>query len=185
MVRPTDQHTLLCKSNVLFLGYSPPTPNELELRALSEPLRKAYPPVQNLNEIEGINAYVTIFSSGIQLQHVDGRDPLVFWFPIQNLYLAAANQCVTYYNSAGEITESKFVELSKPEAQNNSHAPLFSFISQISGGSEMQAYTFMTKSDAAAFALVEAAKTAYEDKSGHVEGRIPSEVSSYYLLDVC
>lgn len=182
MVKPSEPHRALMKSNVLFLGYSPPTPGQLELNALTDPLRKAYP-AHATNELDGIDSYLTIYTSGIQLQLVDGRNPPVFWFPIQNLYLAAANKCVNYLDpDTGEVRDSEFVELARPEAQESSHAPLFSFISQQFKGKETQVYTFMAKNDEAAFGLVEAAKFAYENKSGHTTNQIPSEVSNVIFI---
>lgn len=176
MVKPPLPHSVLVKCNVLFLGHAPPTPNQSGMKALTEPLRKAYP-AHATNEVEGINSWLTIYTSGIQLQLVDSHNPPVFWFPIQNLYIAAANKCVNHVNAAtGVIQDSRFVGLEKQEAEESSHAPLFSIISRTSQSSSMECYTFMTKNDESALALVEAAENAYRDKGGHTTERIPSEV---------
>jgi len=184
MAPSSQPHKKLAKYNVLFLGHSAPTPNATELDTLRDPLRKAYP-AHSTNELEGINSFLTIFTSGIQLQLVDGRNPPVFWFPIQNLYLAAANKCVNYLDpSTGQVHNSHFAELSSPEAQQSSHAPLFSFISRKTQVPGLQCYTFLTKNDDSAFELVEAARFAFINKSGHTNSRIPSEVSLAQMLNL-
>lgn len=184
MVKPSQPHRVLVKSNVLFLGYSAPTPNAVELEALRNPLKKAYP-AHVADEIEGINAWLTIYTSGIQLQLVDGQNPPVFWFPIQNLYIAAANKCVNYIDpNTGKVRESEFVAMEKPEAQQSSHAPLFSFISQANRGQPMQCYTFMTNTEESAFSLVNAAEFAYTNKSGHSNSKLPQEVSESMQITI-
>lgn len=165
------------KCNVLFLGKSDPSRDaENDLDSLNGPLKKAYP-AHNSDEISGIDSYITIYTSGILLQLVSGSNPPLFWFPIQNLYIAAANKCVNYIDpQTNQVRNSKFVELGTSEGSQSSHAPLFSFISRGSEDGVQQCYTFMTQNDEAAFSLVDNARHAYSNRSGHTSAMIPSEV---------
>jgi len=65
-------HRVLCKCHVCYLGYSSPDPGTKELEALQGPLSRAY--TARNDEIKGIDAWLTIYTSGIQLQLVDKRN---------------------------------------------------------------------------------------------------------------
>lgn len=178
MVIGTEPHRSLSHCNVLYLGYSPPSAGVTGLSALDSPLRKAYP-IHNGDELRGINSLITIYTSGIQLQLIGTSRPTVFWFPIQNLYITAANKLVNLVDkTTGQVQESRFVELNKPEAERSTHAPLFSFIMSQGSNQAMHCYTFMTRSNDMAMTLVEAAKHAYMNKAGHSTNTIPASVST-------
>ena len=182
MVQGQSQpHKRLFQCNVLFLGRSDPS-NVEGLAALNEPLQQAYP-VSTSEAVSGIDSWLSIYTSGILLQLVDGPNPPVFWFPIQNLYIAAANKRVNYINAdTREVQDTKFVELGESEAQQSSHAPLFSFISRSSGSGAQKCYTFLVSNDNTAYSLVDNAEYAYKNKSGHTDTMIPTEVR---LLLLC
>lgn len=176
MVQGQSQpHKLLFQCNVLFLGKSDPSDVE-GLKALNDPLSQAYP-ISTNEAVSGIDSWLSVYTSGILLQLVDGPNPPIFWFPIQNLYIAAANKRVNYIDSdTREIQGTKFVELGEQEAQQSSHAPLFSFIARGSTDGRQQCYTFLASNDNTAFSLVDNAEYAYKNKSGHTNTIIPAEV---------
>lgn len=168
-----EPHRALMTSNVLYLGNSECERGATGIAALKEPLKQSYP-VHESDVIQGIDAFLTIYTSGIQLQL--GSSPAVYWFPIQNLYLAAAMKCVNKFDGNGRLISSKFVELNEPESQQSSHAPLFAFINKPTSQGRVLCHAFMTKNNDTALSLVEAARTAYMNDSGHANEAIPVEV---------
>lgn len=172
----TEPFRTLYSSNVFYLGHSAPSPGATGSDALIQPLRNAYP-AHASDEIEGINAWLTIYPSGIQLQLVGSRRPIVYWFPIQNLYITAAMKCVNFLNPGGQVERSTFIRLTEPEASKSSQGPLFTFICKLNRGDDLQCYTFLTKNDETALNLVDTLKNAFTNKAGHSERTIPDKVS--------
>jgi len=174
------KHRLLTKCHVLFLGSSVPTETSRGLDALQAPLMRCYP-VDKATQIKGIDAWLSIYSSGILLQLVADRGPSppVIWFPIQNMYVVAATKCVNYIDAqTNQRFDSRFMEINDPAAKKSSHPPLFSMIvRKTTGRKVLQCYSFLTQDEAPAVAMVEAAHYAFEDKSGWAEGHPPMEVS--------
>lgn len=63
-----SRYRKLLKTRVCFLGYRAPEPNTEGLASLQSPLAKAYQ--GNKGYVKGIDAWLTIYVSGIQLQLV-------------------------------------------------------------------------------------------------------------------
>lgn len=177
----TSPFKTLHRCNVLYLGYSAPATGITGIDTLIEPLTRAYP-AHITDEIEGINAWLTVYTSGIQLQLAGSKRPIVFWFPIQNLYISAAMKCVNYMNPSRQLEKSSFVRLTEPDATKSSHAPLFAFICKLNQGDDLQCYTFLTKNDETALNLVDSVKYAYTNKAGHTNDTLPDKVSVYEIV---
>jgi len=152
-------HKKLTKCHVLFLGDSTPKQSSQGLEALQQPLMTCYP-VDKHNEVEGIDSWLTIFTSGILLQFVGTKTetPTPIWFPIQNLHIAAATKCVNYLHpETGQRMETEFVDINNEMAQKSSHPPLFSIIVRKASGKRiLRCYTFLVREEAPAVAMVDA-----------------------------
>ena len=175
-------HRRLVKCHVLFLGDSSPDYNDRGLQTLQQPLMKCYP-VNNRSQIEGVDSWLTIFTSGILLQYVGTRDdkPSLIWFPIQNLHLAAATKCISYLDQhTGQRMSTEFVDINNPLADRSSHPPLFSIVVRKSSGKNvLRCYTFLVRDKNNAVMMVDAARYAFTEKSGWSNGHPPEEVSKY------
>ncbi|XP_067932224.1 uncharacterized protein [Watersipora subatra] len=162
-------HRRLMKCHVLFLGDSTPEETHHGLKALQQPLMKCYP-VDSPSQVEGIDSWLTVFTSGILLQYVGSgsETPLPIWFPIQNLHLAAATKCINYIDPlTGHRMETEFLDINSAEAKDSSHPPLYSFIvRRTSGKRVLRCYTFLIRDEYPAEMLVDAAKYAFTHKSG-------------------
>lgn len=175
-------HRRLTKCHALFLGNSVPEESRKGLKALQQPLLRCYP-VDHPHEVEGIDSWLTIFTSGILLQLVGGKgtppDPI--WFPIQNLYVAAATKCVNYVDGHGRRMETEFADINSQAAKASTHPPLFSMIVRKTTGTKvLQCYTFLLKDKAPAVAMVDASRYAFLNKSGWSNSHPPDEVSGTY-----
>lgn len=77
--------------------------------------------------LTGIDAWLTVYSSGMQMQYV--ADPnTVTWFPIQTLHVCAAVKCVIVVNGATGERVSKFVSLDSQSSADSHHPPMFASI---------------------------------------------------------
>ena len=178
-------HRKLAKCHVLFLGDSTPEETKSGLKALQQPLMKCYP-VDNPTQVEGIDSWITIFTSGILLQYVgnSSKQPPPIWFPIQNLYVAAATKCINYLDGhTGRRIDTEFVDINHSSAEHSSHPPLFSIIVRKSYGTRvLRCYTFLVRDERPAVAMVDAAKHAFTNESGWSDGHPPQEVSKTTVL---
>lgn len=176
-------HRKLAKCHVLFLGDSTPEQSRQGLKALQEPLMRCYP-VDNPGSVEGIDSWITIFTSGMLLQYVGTKNDQLapIWFPIQNLYLAAATKCINYINSnTGKRMETEFVDINNPVAENSSHPPLFSFMVRKSSGKRLlRCYTFLVRNEAPAVVMVDATKYAFTHETGWSNSHPPEQVKREY-----
>lgn len=173
-------HKKLVKCHVLFLGDSTPEQASHGLKALQEPLMKCYP-IDNPTEVEGIDSWLTIFTSGILLQYVGTKSDqtMPIWFPIQNLYLAAATKCVSYLDGrTGKRMETEFVDINNPVAERSSHPPLFSIVVRKTSGKRiLRCYTFLVRDEEPAVMMVDSAKYAFTHRSGWSNTHPPEHVS--------
>lgn len=171
-------HRKLTKCHVLFLGNSAPEQSGRGLKALQEPLMRCYP-VDHPTEVQGIDSWLTVFTSGVLLQMVGrkGETAPVIWFPIQNLHVAAAVKCVNYIDAQGRRRKTEFVDINDPTAEKSSHPPLLSImVRKTSGKKILQCYSFLVKDAEPAVAMVDAAKYAFVNRSGWSESHPPEEV---------
>lgn len=103
------EHVPLAKCRVLYLGSSVPTETKEGLDAIQQPLRDRYP-IDKDGDVPGIDAWLTVFSTGLQLQYIDERSRC-YWFPIQNLNICAAVKALVVVNGATGEKQAKFVSL--------------------------------------------------------------------------
>lgn len=181
-------HRKLVKCHVLFLGDSAPRDTNRGLAALQEPLMRCYP-VNNPSHVEGIDSWLTMFTSGILLQYVGNKTskPPPIWFPIQNLFVAAATKCINYIDaSTGQRKETEFVDINHPTAAKSSHPPLFSIIiRKTSGERALRCYTFLVRDEAPAVAMVDSAKYAFTNERGWSNDHPPEQVRPHSLIYYC
>ncbi|XP_013400998.1 serine/arginine repetitive matrix protein 1-like [Lingula anatina] len=176
VIGPKVEHKPLARCRVLYLGSAVPIETARGLDAIQKPLQERYPVDVN-SPVQGIDAWVTVLSTGVHLQYV-GDPSNVFWFPVQNLYVCAAVKCVMVTNTATGETVPKFVSLDTPAAStSNGHPPLFSFVMRRSTGVKvLECHGFICKGTQAALALVKSCTYAYEHKEGWSNTEPPASV---------
>ncbi|XP_060081228.1 serine/arginine repetitive matrix protein 1-like [Ylistrum balloti] len=156
VVQPQPQ--LLVKKRVLYIGSSVPLETQDGIEAIQQPLRDRYPSGDE-TQVQGIDAYVSILSTGIQLQYIDDGN-LVIFFPISSLTLCAAVRHVKNINAGTGDIQSQFLSLSNPltKTGNNSKSPaIFSTITRRTKGRKiLECHGFLCASDQDAMDLVRA-----------------------------
>ena len=168
-------HVPLARCRVLYLGSAVPTETAVGLEAVQQPLKERYPARRD-GEISGIDAWLTVYSSGMQLQYVADSNQ-VTWFPIQTLHVCAAVKCVTLINGATGESHPKFISLDSEGAAGSSHPPMFASIMRRTIGIKvLECHVFICKSNQAAMALVQSCTHAYEHKEGWTDEAPPAEV---------
>ncbi|CAH1801577.1 unnamed protein product [Owenia fusiformis] len=160
-------HQALAKCKVLYIGSAVPLETVEGLESVQRPLRERYP--VNEDEFQGIDAWLTVFSTGVQLQYVDDQSTVV-WFPISSLYVCSAVKAVTVINGATRERTAKFVSLDKTDEIGNSpHPPIFAAIMRRTKGVKvLECHGFICQSTQAAMALVAACSYSFE-QNGQVE----------------
>ena len=168
------EHIPLAKCRVLYLGSAVPIETAVGLEAVQKPLAERYP-VDGESDVSGIDAWLTVLSSGVHMQYVADPSTIV-WFPIQTLQVCTAVKCVVMVNgSTGEKT-GKFISLDSP-ASSSTHPPIFAAIMRRTKGIKvLECHSFICKSNTAAMALVQSCRHAYQHEEGWVEGAPPAEV---------
>lgn len=183
----TRPHEKLAKCHVLFLGNSVPVETKRGLEAVQQPLFKCYP-VEHPNEVEGIDSWLTVFTSGVLLQLIGGgkdEQPAPIWFPIQNLFVAAAVKCVSYVDGKGNRYKTEFADINDTQAKLSSHPPIFSMIVRKSTGKRtLQCYSFLVRDERPAVTMVDAAKYAFLNQSGWSNSHPPEDVSMYLYFGI-
>ena len=157
MVKLTE-HIRLARCRVLYLGSAVPTDTSIGLASVQKPLRERYV-IDKDGEVPGIDAWLTIWTSGLQLQYVNDQST-VLWFPIQTLHVCAAVKCV-------EVGGDKdFISLDSPEA-SGVHPPMFAAVMRRTKGIKvLECHAFICKTNVAAMALVKSATHGFEHQEG-------------------
>ncbi len=169
-----SKHIPLARCRVLYLGSAVPVETAQGLEAVQAPLRERYQ-VEASGEVAGIDAWATVYSSGLQMQYVADRNT-VTWFPVQSLHVCAAVKCVNEVRGETGEGSPKFVALDSPAANNSSHPPMFcSIMRRTKGVKVLECHSFIAKSYQAAMAMVQAITHAYEHKEGWTDEPPPSE----------
>ncbi|CAF1159526.1 unnamed protein product, partial [Didymodactylos carnosus] len=154
----------LAQCGVLYLGTATPAAGLRGLDSVQEPLSKRYP-VDGTNTVKGIDAIVTVYEDGIQLQFA--RHPYIaIFYPITSLvYCASLRYAVVDGDPNKQFVSSDWYFAPLDALQSNKqskHPPIFCTVfqrSQVLTGEEC--HCFITKSDDASLALVKALSTAY------------------------
>ncbi len=147
--------------------------------AVQGPLRERYP-TGGKTRMSGIDAWITVFSSGILMQYL-GDNAAVTWFPIHTLHVCAAVKSVVHGGVSGSA-EQRFVPLDSPAARSSNHPPIFAAIMRRTKGVKvLECHAFICKSEQAALALVQGCTHAYEHKEGWVESEPPKEL--YQIME--
>ena len=156
-------HIPLAKLRVLYLGSAVPLQTREGLQAVQGPLRERYPYMSD-GDVSGIDAWLTIFSSGILMKYLNETNT-VAWFPIQSFHVCAAVKCVV--TGVGPQRQANFVALDSPEGRSSKHPPMFACIMRRTKGVKvLECHAFITKSNQAALAAVQACTHAYDHKEG-------------------
>lgn len=155
---------VLVKRRVLYIGSSVPLETTEGLEAVQQPLRDRYPCGENA-DVQGIDSWLSILTSGIQVQYVDDPDTVVF-FPITSLTLCAAVRPVTAMNGATGEVMSKFVSLNSDIAAQNAKNPaIFTAITRrVKGRKVLECHGFLCASDHDALEIVKCTSMADQSK---------------------
>lgn len=173
--RRAPSHIPLAKLRVLYLGSAVPLQTREGLEAVQGPLRERYPYMSD-GDVSGIDAWLTVFSSGVLMKYLDERNT-VAWFPIQTLHVCAAVKCVVDINGVTGERCARFVALDSPAGKASRHPPMFACIMRRTKGVKvLECHAFLTKSNQAALASVQACTHAYEHKEGWTDEMPPGEV---------
>lgn len=177
VVQPQPQ--LLVKKRVLYIGSSVPLETQEGIEAIQQPLRDRYPSGDE-TQVQGIDAWVSILSTGIQLQYIEDGN-LVIFFPISSLTLCAAVRHVKNINAGTGDIESQFLSLSNPltKTSTNSKSPaIFSTITRRTKGRRiLECHGFLCASDQDAMDLVRATSVV-DRKSRGLPPMTPQPVQS-------
>ncbi|XP_033748932.1 serine/arginine repetitive matrix protein 1-like [Pecten maximus] len=177
VVQPVPQ--LLVKKRVLYIGSSVPLETQEGIEAIQQPLRDRYPSGDE-TQVQGIDAYVSILSTGIQLQYIEDGN-LVIFFPITSLTLCAAVRHVKNINAGTGDMQSQFLSLSNPltKTGNNYKSPaIFSTITRRTKGRRiLECHGFLCASDQDAMDLVRATSVV-DRKSRGLPPLAPQPVQS-------
>lgn len=149
---------MIVKRRVLYIGSSVPLETQEGLEAIQQPLRDRYPSGDE-TQVQGIDAYVSILSTGIQLQYIEDGNLVVF-FPIASMTLCAAVRHTRNINAGTGEAKSQFLSLSNPVTRtgNNSKSPaIFATITRRTKGRKiLECHGFLCASDNDAMDLVRA-----------------------------
>lgn len=172
---------VLTKRRVLYIGSSVPLETTEGLEAVQQPLRDRYPVGENA-EIQGIDSWLFILTSGIQVQYVDDPDTVVF-FPISSLTLCAAVRPVNAINGATGEVVPKFVSLNSDIASQNAKNPaIFTAITRrVKGRKVLECHGFLCASDQDALEVVRC--TSMADKTKRQNGTVRNGTAPYRVIN--
>lgn len=157
-------HISLCRCRVLYLGSSIPLDTAVGIEAIQGPCKDRYDNVDSDNRASGIDAVLSVYSSGLLLQYSSDSGSSS-WFPIQTLHVCAAVKAV---GSNGPL---RFVSLDTAAAQRSSAPPIFACIMRRTKGIKvLECHVFICKSNQAAMALVQSCMHAFGHKEGWSDG---------------
>lgn len=161
---PSDNLIALARGSVLYLGSAVPLETSVGLEALQMPLRDRYLTTDSGQKVSGIDAVLTVFSSGLLMQY-PGDDSSSTWFPMQTLHMCAAVRAVYTQGSA------QFVSVDSPQAQTTREPPLFAVIMRRSRGVKvLECHVFVCKSTESALAFVQSCTHAFQHQEGWLSG---------------
>ncbi|XP_064612208.1 uncharacterized protein LOC135476196 [Liolophura sinensis] len=149
------------RKRVLYIGSAVPLETSEGLDAIQLPLKERYP-CHDEHNIQGIDAYLSVLSGGLQLEYIPDPETVV-WFPISSLTLCAAVRCIHIVNGATGEKLPKFVSLSNPAAlgPNAKKPAIFTAITRRTTGKKvLECHGFVCSSPEDALDLVQAAKNA-------------------------
>lgn len=153
------EEQVLVRKRVLYIGSSVPMETTEGLEAVQQPLRDRYPVGDNA-QIQGIDTWISILPSGLQIQYVKDSNTVIL-FPIYALTLCAGVRQVRSVNGAtGEMT-SKFVSLTSQQANGSytKNPAVFTAITRRTKGKKvLECHGFLCASDQDALELVKATK---------------------------
>lgn len=173
-------HIPLAKCRVLYLGSAVPLETSVGLESVQNPLKERYP-YQSDGDVAGIDAWLTVFSSGLLAQYVG--DKSVVWFPIQTLHVCAAVKCATDINGVTGEKTARFVALDSPSGKTTRHPPIFAAILRRTQGVKvLECHGFICKSNQAALALVHSCTHAYDHKEGWTDDAPTGELLNSRLV---
>lgn len=176
-----DDHSPMVKTRVLYIGSAVPLDTVAGLEAIQGPLRERYP-VDDEASIEGIDAWISVTNSYIQMQYVNDPDQIV-QFPISSLTLCAAVRCISTVNTATGEKGTKFVSLNDPSAggENSKRPAIFTAITRRTQGRKvLECHGFICSSPKEALGLVKCASIA--GKNYKQNGTIKSNRPTYQRL---
>ena len=134
-VKKVANHIPLARCRVLYLGSAVPLETSQGIDAVQGPCRERYP-FQGEGEVKGIDAWLSVFSSGILLSYVDDKSGNT-WFPIQSLYVCTAVKCAIQVDGLTGEKNAKFVALDSEEAKGSMHPPMFAAIMRRTKGKKV------------------------------------------------
>ncbi|CAF4894430.1 unnamed protein product [Rotaria sp. Silwood1] len=173
----------LAKCGVLYLGTAISSPGQRGIDAIQEPLSRRYP-VDGKEVVRGIEAWLSIYDNGLQLQFA--RDPsVVLFYPIRSLVYCASIRFATRTQTGAEFPNGwRFVPLDSPAAariENTRNPPLFAVTFRRTRHLPVdECHCFVTKTRQAALALVQACFSAYQTT---VPQQDCSKVPLYFKVD--
>ncbi|CAF0755611.1 unnamed protein product [Adineta steineri] len=173
----------LAKCSVLYLGTAISSPGQRGIDAIQEPLSRRYP-VDGKEVVRGIEAWLSIYDNGLQLQFA--RDPsVVLFYPIRSLVYCASIRFATRTQTGAEFPNGwRFVPLDSPAAarvENTRNPPLFAVTFRRTRHLPVdECHSFVTKTRQAALALVQACFSAYQ---ATVPQQDCSKVPLYFKVD--
>jgi len=168
------EHIPLAKTRVLYLGSAVPIETANGLEAVQLPLRERYS-ANGRNTVEGIDTWLSVFSSGLVMQYVGDKES-VTWWPISSLHVCAAVKAVTQPGANGEPV-AKFVALDSDAGKRSQHPPMFAAIMRRTKGIKiLECHAFICKSDQAAMALVQSCTHAFEHKELWTNDQPPEDL---------
>ncbi|CAF0722006.1 unnamed protein product [Adineta steineri] len=174
---------MLAKCSVLYLGTAISSPGQRGIDAIQEPLSRRYP-VDGKEVVRGIEAWLSIYDNGLQLQFA--RDPsVVLFYPIRSLVYCASIRFATRTQTGAEFPNGwRFVPLDSPAAarvENTRNPPLFAVTFRRTRHLPVdECHSFVTKTRQAALALVQACFSAYQ---ATVPQQDCSKVPLYFKVD--
>ncbi|CAM4947470.1 unnamed protein product [Rotaria socialis] len=173
----------LAKCSVLYLGTAISSPGQRGIDAIQEPLSRRYP-VDGKEVVRGIEAWLSIYDNGLQLQFA--RDPsVVLFYPIRSLVYCASIRFATRTQTGAEFPNGwRFVPLDSPAAarvENTRNPPLFAVTFRRTRHLPVdECHSFVTKTRQAALALVQACFSAYQATTSQQDC---SKVPLYFKVD--
>ena len=175
------------KCSVLYLGTAISSAGQRGIDAIQEPLSRRYP-IDGKEMVrgkifdrrfdfliaefvfrEGIEAWLSIYENGLQLQFA--RDPsVVIFYPIRSLVYCASIRFATRTQTGAEFPNGwRFVPLDSPAAarvENTRNPPLFAATFRRTRHLPAdECFCFVAKTKQAALALVQACFSAYQATS--------------------
>lgn len=151
----------LAKCRVLYIGTAVPLETAIGIEAIQKPLSERFP-VEDDSRIEGIDAYVSINDTNIQLQFVNDSDQII-QFPISALSMCAAVRCISTVNAATGEKNHRFVSLNDPAAggENSRRPAIFTTITRRTQGRKvLECHGYICQSAEDALKLVKYASIA-------------------------